>query len=61
VLEGDVADPSNLPTGCHFHPRCRYAIDACKTGTPPLIEVAPDHAVRCVRAKDLTLAGVAAA
>lgn len=58
VLEGDVADPSNLPSGCHFHPRCRYAIEACKTGTPPLTEVAPGHAVRCVRAEELTLMGV---
>lgn len=61
VLEGDVADPSNLPSGCHFHPRCRYATAACKTGTPALTEIAPGHTVRCVRADELTLAGVPAA
>ena len=60
VLEGDVADPSNPPAGCHFHPRCRYATDACKTETPPLREIAPGHSVRCVRADDLALRGVGA-
>jgi oligopeptide/dipeptide ABC transporter ATP-binding protein len=60
VLEGDVADPSNAPAGCHFHPRCRYATDACKTETPPLREIAPGHSVRCVRADDLALRGVGA-
>jgi peptide/nickel transport system ATP-binding protein len=58
VLEGDVADPSNLPTGCHFHPRCRYATDKCRVETPALTEVAPNHAVRCVRADELTLTAV---
>ena len=36
TLEGDVADPANPPSGCYFHPRCRYAEDICKTETPPL-------------------------
>jgi peptide/nickel transport system ATP-binding protein len=58
VLEGDVADPSNLPTGCHFHPRCRFATDKCRVETPALTEVAPNHAVRCVRADELTLTAV---
>ena len=34
VLEGDVADPSNLPSGCHFHPRCKYATDRCRAEIP---------------------------
>jgi peptide/nickel transport system ATP-binding protein len=58
VLEGDVADPSNPPSGCHFHPRCRYAIDRCRSETPELTEIAPNHAVRCLRASELTLSGV---
>jgi peptide/nickel transport system ATP-binding protein len=61
VLEGDVADPSNPPSGCHFHPRCRYAIDRCRTETPTLNEIAPGHAVRCLRAGELSLLGVPAA
>jgi oligopeptide/dipeptide ABC transporter ATP-binding protein len=60
VLEGEVADPSNPPPGCHFHPRCRYATDACRETVPALQEVAPGHAVRCLRAAELSLAGVAA-
>jgi peptide/nickel transport system ATP-binding protein len=58
VLEGEVADPSNPPSGCHFHPRCRYATARCASETPALTEVAPGHAVRCLRAAELNLAGV---
>jgi oligopeptide/dipeptide ABC transporter ATP-binding protein len=60
VLEGEVADPSNAPSGCHFHPRCRYATDRCQQIVPDLEEVAPGHAVRCLRARELSLAGVTA-
>ncbi len=60
VLEGDVADPSNLPAGCHFHPRCAYATDRCKIETPALTEIAPSHQVSCHRAAELSLRGVAA-
>ena len=38
-LEGEVADPSNPPSGCFFHPRCRYATELCKSDEPPLREV----------------------
>jgi len=31
LLAGDVPSPVNPPTGCHFHPRCRYAQEICKT------------------------------
>ena len=58
VLEGDVADPSNPPSGCHFHPRCRYATVRCKVETPPLVEIASGHAVRCLRANEISLKGV---
>jgi len=58
VLEGDVADPSNPPPGCYFHPRCRYAAEACRTQTPHLREIRPDHFVSCHRAEELALAGV---
>jgi peptide/nickel transport system ATP-binding protein len=60
VLEGEVADPSNLPSGCHFHPRCRYATERCRQEVPEPEEVAPGHTVRCLRARELTLAGIAA-
>lgn len=33
-IEGLIADPSCLPTGCHFHPRCPYATERCKQEAP---------------------------
>jgi peptide/nickel transport system ATP-binding protein len=47
VLEGDVPSPINPPSGCHFHPRCRYATDICATQEPPLIPHAPGHLAAC--------------
>ena len=44
---GDVPSPINTPTGCHFHPRCRYAEARCRVDTPLLREVAPGHMVAC--------------
>jgi peptide/nickel transport system ATP-binding protein len=58
IMQGDVADPSNPPPGCYFHPRCRYAIDRCSIETPEFRELKPDHFVACHRAEELTLKGV---
>ncbi|MBX3010578.1 MAG: ATP-binding cassette domain-containing protein [Caldilineaceae bacterium] len=59
VLEGDVADPANPPSGCYFHPRCRYNDKArCIKETPVLREIKPGHTVRCHYAESLSLAGV---
>jgi peptide/nickel transport system ATP-binding protein len=61
-LPGEVADVTNLPSGCHFHPRCRYAVDRCRTESPALREVgaSPEssHLVACHRAEELNLQGV---
>jgi peptide/nickel transport system ATP-binding protein len=59
VLQGEVADPANTPSGCHFHPRCKYATSVCSQETPVQEEVSPNHFVRCHRARELTLRGVA--
>jgi peptide/nickel transport system ATP-binding protein len=59
VLQGDVADPAHPPSGCYFHPRCRFCIDVCKTEAPQLREIGPEHFVSCHRADELPLAGVA--
>jgi peptide/nickel transport system ATP-binding protein len=62
VLEGEVADPSNPPSGCYFHPRCPYAIERCKTEQPEFRNLGtPDggqHFVSCHRAEELSLRGV---
>ena len=57
-LEGDVPSPSNPPSGCYFHPRCRYAVDICQKEEPELIELRPDHFVSCHRANELNLEGI---
>jgi oligopeptide transport system ATP-binding protein len=49
VLEGDVPSPINPPTGCRFHTRCPYAIDACRQVVPPLVEIKPAHFAACIR------------
>jgi len=58
IMQGDVADPSNPPSGCYFHPRCRYAKDICKKETPLLREIKPDHFAACHFAGELDLKGV---
>jgi peptide/nickel transport system ATP-binding protein len=57
-LVGEVADPSNPPSGCYFHPRCSYVQDRCKTEAPPLREMAPGHHAACHFAEELELQGV---
>ncbi len=47
VLEGDVPSPVDLPTGCAFNTRCRYATERCRQETPPLEERRPGHRVAC--------------
>ena len=59
ILEGDVPSPANPPSGCVFHPRCRYAQDICTREIPPLQELAPGHSARCHFAEELELQGVA--
>ncbi|MCD7813953.1 MAG: ABC transporter ATP-binding protein [Lachnospiraceae bacterium] len=48
-IAGMPPDPTNLPKGCAFSPRCPYATDACRSGEIPMREVAPGHFCACVR------------
>ncbi len=57
-LTGEVPSPANPPSGCVFHPRCRYAQDVCKQQTPALVEVTPEHYASCHFATELHLRGI---
>ena len=58
VLEREIADPANPPPGCAFHPRCRYATEACRTIEPALTEIQPGRFVSCHHAAELDLVGI---
>ena len=58
ILEREIADPANPPPGCAFHPRCHYAEARCREQVPALEEIEPGRAVACLRAAELSLAGV---
>jgi peptide/nickel transport system ATP-binding protein len=57
ALVGEVANPADPPPGCYFHPRCPFAVEACRTERPILREIRAGHLVRCHRAEELTLTG----
>jgi peptide/nickel transport system ATP-binding protein len=57
-LEGTVADPANPPSGCAFHPRCRYAQARCQQETPILRPTEAGHLVACHFAEELSLIGI---
>ncbi|MBI5303225.1 MAG: ATP-binding cassette domain-containing protein [Chloroflexi bacterium] len=59
LLPGDVPNPANPPSGCKFHPRCRYAKDICRAQIPEWRELSHDHWVACHLADQLKLAGMA--
>jgi oligopeptide/dipeptide ABC transporter ATP-binding protein len=48
-ISGLPPDPSNLPAGCHFDPRCPYANEQCSLEAKALIEIEPGHFMRCTR------------
>jgi len=53
VLPGDPPSPLDPPAGCAFHPRCRWAVEACRAGVPALAPQADGRQVACVRAAEI--------
>lgn len=60
ILKGEVADPAHPPSGCYFHPRCRYAQERCKVETPLLRPVGNNRMAACHFAEELDLTGIPA-
>jgi len=48
ILEGEVPNPIDLPSGCRFHPRCPVAEARCKEIDPPYVEINPTHKAACL-------------
>ncbi|UCH03808.1 MAG: ABC transporter ATP-binding protein [Candidatus Thorarchaeota archaeon] len=55
VLAGEVPSPINPPTGCRFHPRCRFAKEICREDVPGLRDMGEGHLVACHFAGELDL------
>jgi peptide/nickel transport system ATP-binding protein len=52
-LPGDPPDPTELPSGCAFHPRCAEALDACTTDDQLLREAGRGRRAACVHVREL--------
>ena len=53
TISGTVPSPAHFPTGCRFHPRCRFAVAACSTSMPQLEATGGGRSVRCLRADEI--------
>lgn len=49
AIPGNVPNPLNLPPGCPFEPRCKFAIPECNEAVPPLYDTGGGHTARCIR------------
>ena len=49
AIEGMVPDADEMPQGCHFHPRCPYAVARCRQEAPPLTVLDDGRCVRCFK------------
>lgn len=54
IIQGDVPNPADPPSGCHFHKRCPYFKQQCSETVPPFIQVEPEHYVLCWLAEEQT-------
>ena len=51
AIDGVVPDPTHLPPGCRFEPRCKYAVEQCKHEIPAPEYLEPEHLVRCFKVR----------
>ncbi|WMJ87595.1 ABC transporter ATP-binding protein [Anaerocolumna sp. MB42-C2] len=58
MMPGEIGNAANLPSGCCFHPRCRYAKECCKKEYPVLKEIGQGHMAACHFAEQLNLSGI---
>jgi oligopeptide/dipeptide ABC transporter ATP-binding protein len=58
VIPGNIPNLIEPPSGCVFHPRCKYAKQICIDNVPPLEEAGAGHLVSCLRWKEVHLKGV---
>jgi oligopeptide/dipeptide ABC transporter ATP-binding protein len=56
TIEGNVASPFAMPSGCAFHPRCPYAFEACSRSLPKLEPLGPGRVAACLRHASLAVA-----
>lgn len=57
TIQGAIPSPANFPSGCRFHPRCRFAVAACAATAPELTPRGANRAVRCFRADEIARGG----
>ncbi len=57
IIPGNIPNLIEPPSGCRFHPRCKYAQEKCAETPPVLEEIEPEHFVACYEWKNLTLKG----
>ncbi|WP_454857709.1 ABC transporter ATP-binding protein [Rhizobium binxianense] len=53
AIPGVVPSLMQMPAGCAFSPRCKFAIDTCRAAVPPLAAVDPQHRSRCIRWREI--------
>ncbi|MBQ8994622.1 MAG: ABC transporter ATP-binding protein [Oscillospiraceae bacterium] len=52
-VEGLMPDPTNLPQGCKFNPRCKFACERCRQEKPQMVDIGGGHLCRCLRVHEL--------
>jgi peptide/nickel transport system ATP-binding protein len=58
IIPGNIPNLIEPPSGCRFHPRCKYASDKCKQTPPELLEIGPDHYIACHNWSSIKVNGV---